>query len=387
MRPTTANATLILLTVLVVVGACKKHHEVTPVKTTTDHLDVYVLGTSNDTLEYWKNDSAVPLATITGPANYVSDIAFANNLIYVCGGGNSSPNALFGEVWTQVPGAPLQSSLLQDTAGNTANIHTNGIVVSSTGDVYIAGTVWYDPQSGVPYTTPTAPYPLSGYIATYWKNGKAVNLPSMGYLAGGTSTTSSHADYVSGIFVSGSDVYVSGGSNEYETDSANTFQFARYWKNGVSTNLSNGLIDSSAGGTITSRPNTTGIFVSGSDIYVSGTLAGSQALYWKNGVPVFLTPFGTSGAGAEAIFVNGSDVYAAGYVDSAGASYAVYWKNGVVTPLSTYPSSANSIIVSQDSVYIAGSDDVNGTNHATLWTNGRATHLGVYGQGWALAVQ
>lgn len=389
MRPITSNATLLLLTLLVVVSACKKHHEATPAKTTTDHPDVYVLGTSNDSLEYWKNDSAVPLSVTAGPATYVSAMAFANNVIYVCGGGNSSPNALFGEVWTQVPGAPLQSSLLQDTAGSTANIHTNGIVVSSTGDVYVAGTVWYDPQSNVPYTTPTAPYPLSGYVATYWKNGKAVNLPSMGYLAGGTSTTSSHADYVSGIFVSGSDVYVSGGSNEYETDSANTFQFARYWKNGVSTNLSNGLIDSSAGGTITSRPNTTGIFVSGSDVYVSGTLAGSQALYWKNGVPVFLTPAGISGggAGAEAIFVNGSDVYVAGYVDSAGASYAVYWKNGVVTPLSTYPSSANSIIVNQDSVYIAGSDDVSGTNHATLWTNGRATHLGVYGQGWALAVQ
>jgi hypothetical protein len=36
----------------------------------------------------------------------------------------------------------------------------------------------------------------------------------MGYLAGSSSTTSNHADYVSGIFANGSDVYVSGGSNE-----------------------------------------------------------------------------------------------------------------------------------------------------------------------------
>jgi hypothetical protein len=387
MRPTSVIATLILLTLLVVVGACNKHHDATPAKTSADHPDVYVLGTSNDTLAYWKNDTAVPLAVITGPANYVSAMALANNVIYVCGGGNQSPGALFGEVWTQAPGAPLQSSLLQDTAGSTANIHANAIAVSSAGDVYVAGTVWYDPQSNVPYTTSTANYPLSGYIATYWKNGKAVNLPSMGYLAGGTSTTSNHADYVSGIFVNGSDVYVSGGSNEYETDSTSTFQFARYWKNGVSTNLSNGLVDSSAGGTITSSPNTTGIFVSGSDVYVSGTLAGSQALYWKNGVPVFLTPAGIGGAGAEAIFVNGSDVYAAGYVDSAGESYAVYWKNGVATTLSTNPSSANGITVSQDAVYIAGSENVSGKNYTTLWTNSQPKHLGVYGQGWAVAVQ
>lgn len=387
MRPDPAVATLIILALLVVVSACNKHHDSPLIKTTTAPHNVYVLGSSGDTLEYWNNGSPMTLATTTTTANYLSGMALVNSVVYVTGGGNANLSTLFGEVWTRVQNEPIQSSSLLDTADNSSNIHTNGIFVSSTGDVYVGGTVWYGPQSNVPYTTPTANYPLSGYIATYWKNGKAVNLPSMGYLAGGTSTTSSHADYVSGIFVSGSDVYVSGGSNEYETDSANTFQFARYWKNGVSTNLSNGLIDSSAGGTITSRPNTTGIFVSGSDVYVSGTLAGSQALYWKNGVPVFLTPFGSGGAGAEAIFVNGSDVYAAGYVDSAGASYAVYWKNGVVTPLSTYPSSANSIIVSQDSVYIAGSDDINGTNHATLWTNGRATHLGVYGQGWALAVQ
>lgn len=387
MRPPITNATLILLTVLVVVSACKKHHDVTPVKTTTDHLDVYVLGTSNDTLEYWKNDSGVPLAVTTGPANYVSAMAFANNVIYVCGGGNQHPDALIGEVWTQVPGAALQSSLLQDTAGSTANIHTNAIVVRGTGDVYVAGTVWYGPQSNVPYTTPTASYPLSGYVATYWKNGKAVNLPSMGYLAGGSSTTSEHDDYVSGIFVNGSDVFVSGGSNEYQIDSANTYQFARYWKNGVSVNLSGGLIDSSTGGTVSSRPYTTGIFVSGNDVYVSGTLSGSRALYWKNGAPIFLTGNGTLGAGAEAIFVNGSDVYAAGYVDSAGASYAVYWKNGVATTLSTNPSSANSITISQDSVYIAGSENVSGKNYTTLWTNGQATHMGVYGQGWAVAVQ
>ena len=387
MRPTTAIATLILVTVLFVVSACNKHHDAPAPILTTAPNNVYVLGSSGDTLAYWKNDSPVTLATTATAASYLSGMALVNNSVYVTGGGDANPTTLFGEVWTRIQNQSVQSSSLLDTAGNSSNVHTNGIFTSSTGDVYVAGTVWYNGQSNVPYTTPTANYPLSGYIATYWKNGKAVNLPSMGYLAGGTSTTSEHADYVSGIFVSGSDVYVAGGSNEYIADSANTYQFARYWKNGVSVNLSGGLIDSSTGGTVTSRPNTTGIYVSGSDVYVSGTLSGSRALYWKNGAPIFLTGAGTLGAAAQSILVAGSDVYAAGYVDSAGSSYAVIWKNGASTTLSANPSTANGIAVSGDSVYVAGSENVNGKSYATVWANGQATHLGAGGAAWAIAVQ
>jgi hypothetical protein len=387
MRPNPANATLILLTLLVVVGACTKHHDAPLIKLTTAPHNVYVLGSSGDTLEYWNNGSPVTLATTTSAGNYLSGMALVNNAVYITGGGDANPSTLFGEVWTRVQDQPVQSSSLLDTADNGSNIHTNGIFVSGTGDVYVAGTVWYNGQSNVPYTTPTAAYPLSGYIATYWKNGKAVNLPSMGYLAGGSSTTSEHDDYVSGIFVNGGDVYVSGGSNEYIIDSANTYQFARYWKNGVSVNLSAGLIDSSTGGTVTSRPNTTGIFVSGSDVYVSGTLSGSQALYWKNGTPIFLTGTGTLGAAAQSILVAGGDVYAVGYVDSAASSYAAIWKNGIHKTLSAYPSTANGIAVSGDSVYVAGSETVDGKSYATVWANGQSTHLGVGGTAWAVAVQ
>jgi hypothetical protein len=387
MRPNNANAFLILLTVLVVVCACNKHHDVTLHSTTTAPHNVYVLGSSGDTLEYWNNGSPVTLATTTSAGNYLSGMTLVNNAVYVTGGGDANPSTLFGEVWSSIQNQPVQSSSLLDTADNGSNIHANGIFVSSTGDVYVAGTVWYNGQSGIPYTTPTAAYPPSGYIATYWKNGKAVNLPGMGYLAGGASTSSEHADYVSGIFVNGGDVYVSGGSNQYIIDSANTYQFARYWKNGVSVNLSGGLIDSSAGGTVTSRPYTTGIFVSGSDVYVSGTLSGSQALYWKNGAPVFLTGAGTLGAAAQSILVTGSEVYAVGYVDSAGSSYAVIWKNGASTTLSAFPSTANGIAVSGDSVYVAGSENVNGKSYATVWANGQATHLGAGGAARAVAVQ
>lgn len=373
---------LLLLTFIAVFAACKKHSGTTTPKATPP--DIYVLGTSGDSLEYWKNGASVALSNLGGTATYVSAMAVANNSVYVCGGGNQAALQYFGELWTQVAGNPVQTAMLQDTAGSAEGIYTNAIFADGTGDVYAAGTVQYTTQSNVPYTTPTAIYPISGSVATYWKNGEAVNLPGIGVLVGGNFTTSMHGDYVSGIFVSGSDVYLSGGSHQYQNENFATYQFAEYWKNGVSINLSKGLIDSTSGGSVTSYPSTTGIFVSGSDVYVSGTINGSQALYWKNGTPVFLAASGTSAAAAEAVFVSGGDVYAAGYVDSAGASYAVYWKNGILNLLSASPSSANSIDVMGDSVYVAGWETVNGLNYATIWANGQATQLGAGGRAWTV---
>src|SRR5580692_11767920 len=96
--------------------------------------------------------------------------------------------------------------------------------------------------------------------------------------------------------------------NVYYADKDSSIQFARYWKNGVVTNLTSGLLEYS-GTTIVNYPTTTGIFVSGNDVYLSGLRGYTQALYWKNGTPVFLTTQQTTGAAANAIFVSGSDVY------------------------------------------------------------------------------
>lgn len=244
-------------------AACKKHGGTTAKAIPPD---IYVLGGSGDTLEYWKNGASVALSNPAGTATYVSAMAVANNSVYVSGGGNQFNPQFFGQLWTQVAANPMQTAQLQDTAGNTAGILTNAIFADGTGNVYVAGTIQYLGTTGIPYTTPTATYPISGTVATYWENGKAVNLPGIGLLVGGGLTTAQHGDYVSGIFVSGGDVYVSGGSHQYENDSLPTYQFAEYWKNGVSTNLTNGLIDSTTGGYATSYPTTTGIFVSGSGL-------------------------------------------------------------------------------------------------------------------------
>jgi len=70
---------------------------------------------------------------------------------------------------------------------------------------------------------------------------------------------------------------------------------AKYWKNGIAMNLSNGSTSAHA----------SCIAVSGNDIYVAGYESNASndiATYWKNGIPVFLTE-GSKTAGAGSIFI------------------------------------------------------------------------------------
>jgi hypothetical protein len=135
-----------------------------------------------------------------------------------------------------------------------------------------------------------------------------------------------------------------------------------------------------------SYPNTTGIYVSGSDVYVWGDEAdvnpqvnGSltlRAMYWKNGVANYLTTVSQSTAAATSIFVSGSNVYVAGYETLNNYTYATYWKNGVATNLTNNVySEASSIFVSGSDVYVAGFEVLNGIKYAVYWKNGVAVKL------------
>ena len=70
------------------------------------------------------------------------------------------------------------------------------------------------------------------------------------------------------------------------------------------------------------------MYVSGSDVYVVGHV-GHFAKLWKNGIETNLSD-GTELADARSVFVSGQDVYVAGDIFSRG----VLWKNGVATNIS-----------------------------------------------------
>ncbi|HLY70003.1 MAG TPA: hypothetical protein VKR53_09750, partial [Puia sp.] len=237
-------------------------------------------------------------------------------------------------------------------------------------DVYIGGAVRINDTDRV--------------IATYWKNGVPVTLPSS------TSNT-----YITGLHVSGSDVYAAGsgglgGGEGWEwNDSA---LYALFWKNGQSFKLDSVITPITSVG-FASGCYANGLFVSGTDVYVAGN-SNTGACYWKNGVITDLTAAPDTNAGASAVYVQGSDVYACGATNINGTWAATVWKNGspVMLPADAGSRSyTNSMWVSGTDVYICGMEILaDGSQKATYWKNGVLTILagpGTNSQGSAIAVK
>ena len=142
---------------------------------------------------------------------------------------------------------------------------------------------------------------------------------------------------------------------------------ACYWKDGIRTDLA------------IERSIAYSIFVSGSDVYVSGQYYnGSKwiACYWKNGTRIDLSEdlvgFGNS------IYVYGSDVYVAGfYWQDPKTSIACYWKNGVKFDLEGESASARSILVDEQDIHVIGikSNWYDGHSDVYYWKNNKGINL------------
>ncbi|OQP47302.1 hypothetical protein A4H97_07305 [Niastella yeongjuensis] len=370
----TAYCLFIVSGLLLLTTTCKKRTGQDGDENHTPASNVYILGSIGDSVVYWKNGVAHSLAGQSKVAyNFgSSSLSVSENDVYIAGFrfnniSNFSTSPLYWK--NEVPTA------LPDTSRDG---FASSIFISNN-DVYVAGIGNYFKDTfHVPYTTPSAVYPKIGNMATIWKNGVAAPLPgfnTIGLSGGGQYGVSMYADYVSGLFVSGNDVYVAGGSRF----SGNN---ASYWKNGVLVDLSKETTYEAANGTHC-YPTTTSISVSGNDVYVAGyqltSTYNSLALYWKNGVPVYLSTDSIGGrSAANSIFVSGNDVYIAGQQVINNYSRAIYWKNGVPTTLTTgaVSSVANAVFVAGDDVYVAGYQWAPGASTtAAYWKNGEVVNL------------
>ena len=171
-----------------------------------------------------------------------------------------------------------------------------------------------------------------------------------------------------GVFISDSTVYVSG------TDYIGSSAYAVCWEGGARIARS-GDIPASGGA----------VFVSGQNVYIGGTSRDAanvqRATVWKNGdvFAVYPIPSGFNYGYVKSVYVDDAgNVYAAGDCASDNAGIPMVWKNDQVLYALTSQGSygaANSVYVYNGDVYVAGAELVDGIWKATLWINGDATRL------------
>lgn len=311
-------------------------------------LDVYVAGGTNNgsgqtpIAQYWKNGTPVPLSDGTNYA-ITSCIAVSGSDVYVGGTVEDAQQNYHAVYWKNGTQTQLPTGAAT-TSGLSAIALSNGIVYSA-GWIANYATVWI---SNVPYQLKDRmtlqPDVFDPTVAT-------------------------------GIFLSGSDVYVSGWTLQCGTSSPQVCEAVPlYWKNTAPVELSS---YSPQGNTSTGNA----IFISGSDIYIAGVSrpasGDNSAIYWKDGTQVTLAPPTSQ---ATSIFADATDVYVAGNLNSTQAGY---WDNGTPTVLDAAGGDVAGIVLSGTDIYGVGTND---QKNAGYWLNGNFTSLGAgYGSAIALA--
>lgn len=286
--------------------------------------DVYVAGSEYvngvETATYWKNGVAHHLVS--------SDFGAKARTIIVH---DSDVYVLVEEGYRTIKYWKNDEEHLVHTQAN-GDAYARDMVITDNGDVYIAGG---STENNI-------------YTAKYWKNGVITKL------------LHNNVSGATGIAVNGNDVYVSGYSSDANT--MDDIPTALYWKNGVPVVLSDGSV----------RTRANKIAFSGNDVHVTGSVADGTAKewaakYWVNGVETNLV----NGQEASHIYIDGSDVYITGR-----GSGLMYWKNGEPTTIAA-DSFIYGITVFNNTVYTAGSSWNSETDitKAGYWKNTTFTAL------------
>ena len=328
--------------ILLLFTACKKgtYEEVgtkeVDIKTDTipKHVqtrDIYVTGNIYDRsvnvnqAVYWKNE--IPVILSHGKTNaFATDIAVKGNDVYVVGYVAAANNTNIATYWKNGEQVNLTNNSVTSAALAIA-IHGN--------DVYIAGLIGTDAvywKNGQPVTLPLLPGMSRGsstgiaiqgsdiYVSgsqmggaahstVYWKNNVATRLP-----------TDIESYAAKNIVFQGGQLYIP--VTNIFSSAENTV--ANYWKNNVPVSLADGTI----------KINAIAIAVSGSDVYLACSTPQGQG-YFKNNKLTLLP----SGHMSETIQINDitvidKDVYVSGQTISRKMGGATYWKNNVPVYLS-----------------------------------------------------
>lgn len=283
----------------------------------------------------------------------VSGVYDEKNDIYLVGSGNNN-NAVYainGIIYTLPSDKDLSLATCIDIQGE--NIYIGGYEYNGNGDGETPKAVlWINGENtrlsddgnvtgvavlgndiyAVGQNTSTESYS----VATIWKNGTPIRLNPM----------PTHVpSFANAISILNSDIYVVG---HCYVESNNWKMTAVYWKNGNMMPLSS------------KESYAIDITTSGDDFYICGreiVNGVSVAKYWKNGVEFNLSD-GSKNCSAARIAVEGNDVYIAGYEElKKDFNVPVYWKNGVkqFSSKEMILGHAPLIAVSKDNIYFISS--------------------------------
>ena len=254
--------------------------------------DVYVAGQVDAQPAYWKNGTMVSLSH-----GFSSDgataIAVNGQDVYIAGTGFNTLGHSVAGYW--------KNGVFKQLSDDKDNAYCNAIAISGN-DIYITGNE-YNPGDAKPV--------IQGKC---WKNGTAVDLTG-----GGKSTS------LNNIHISGNDIYVCGDLAD-STDPSGQRATAKCWKNGQEIMLPAGSAEIAVAGSI---------WVSGSDVYVSGYKKSTAndravAIYWKNGNVTTLSD-GSTDCSTGNLVVSGTDVFVSYFATPVnGHPQAEYIKNGKV---------------------------------------------------------
>lgn len=330
--------------------ACHKDHQI-PKPTDSQPVDVYVYGglwhldasglyPQNGDAVYYKNGG---LVTLNLPANSTSP----NGLAYIHSFAISGDTIYAGGAYTDEFLAPID--IAQALYWINGTVHVLPVLGGSDGPV--------------PIIMGTAANGKNYYELYYGENSSGTSIVN-GIAVNGIIKYQ-YNDFLNGVIVSGTDVYVFGTSAQGNN--------AIYYKNNQPVQF---VAQTNAKAT-----SITGMFLSGQDVYACGNLSFDFGVagYWKNGQLTILSPT-TVNARTTGIVINGKDVYIAGYIETGNiipgtvnspVHAAVLWKNGVMTTLSSpaYDSYTTNIVASKNDIYIGG---YSGPDSAftVYWKNG-----------------
>jgi hypothetical protein len=174
---------------------------------------------------------------------------------------------------------------------------------------------------------------------------------------------------ISGMYVSGNDIYLAGYGVNGWADYGNGNGYAKIWKNGVITTLINNPGFSQA----------MGVTVAGQDVYVAWTEAkqsGYNIAGYNKNENRFILDSTSYGVYCQAICSSGSDVYIAGNLQDSllNQNLGVYWKNGsmikILPTANEVGTVATGITVIDNDVYISGGTGFSNKTYAVYWKNG-----------------